>query len=197
FSTGRLDVSRVVALGGPAVRRPRLLATRIGAGLDEIAADELDGDDLRVISGSVLSGRTAMGEMLGYLGRYHLQVSALKEGRKRELFGWALPGSDRFSVVRVFLSAFMPGRLFDMTTTTGGSERAIVPVGMYERVMPLDIQPTYLLRSLVARDVERAEQLGALELEEEDLALCSFVCPGKGDYGLILRENLDILEKEG
>jgi len=197
FRTGRIDVTRVVSLAGPAVSEPRLVATRLGACLDELTAGELQAGDVRVISGSVLSGRTARGEALGYLGRYHLQVSALKEGRGRELFGWAKPGLSAYSSIRVFLSGFLPRRRFDLTTATNGSDRAIVPIGMYERVMPMDIQPTYLLRSLAARDVERAEQLGALELEEEDLALCSFVCPGKGDYGAILRETLDILEKEG
>lgn len=197
FKTGRLDVTRVVSLAGPAVRQPRLLATRVGACIDELVAGEVSDGELRVISGSVLTGRKAMGEVHGYLGRYHLQVSALREGREREFFGWAAPGFGKYSSIRVFMSAFLPKRLLDLTTTTGGSDRAIVPIGMYERVMPLDIQPTYLLRSLVAHDVERAEQLGALELEEEDLALCSFVCPGKTDFTRILRENLEIMEKEG
>jgi len=195
--TGVLDVERVVSLGGPAVKRPRLLRTRMGACLDELVAGELEEGEVRVISGSVLSGVRAMGETLGYLGRYHLQVSVLHEGHEREFLGWVRPGLNKFSVVRAFLAGFLPKRTYRFTTTTYGSERAIVPIGVYEKVMPMDIQPTYLLRSLVARDLERAEQLGALELEEEDLALCSFVCPGKSDFGPILRENLTTLEKEG
>lgn len=197
FNTGKLDVERIVSLAGPTVNNPRLVKFRLGGSLDELVAGELADVENRTISGSVLSGRTAMGNVEGYLGRYHLQVSALREGRDREFMAWTMPGAGRFSTVRAFLGAFMPRRKLAMTTSRQGSVRAIVPIGMYERVMPLDIQPTYLLRSLVMRDVEKAEQLGALELEEEDLALCTFVCPGKNDYGPILRDNLTIMEKEG
>jgi len=196
-ATGRLDVERVISLAGPTVKDPRLLQTRIGACLDELVGGELEDCENRVVSGSVLSGRKAMGDVLGYLGRYHLQVSVLREGREREFMNWVLPGSNKFSTIRAYLAGFLPRKKYDFTTTTNGSDRAIVPIGMYERVLPMDIQPTYLLRSLVAHDSERAEQLGALELEEEDLALCTFVCPGKIDYGPILRENLTTIEKEG
>ncbi len=198
FTTGRLDVQRVVALGGPTVKNPRLLRTRIGASLVELVTDELEPGENRVISGSVLSGRTAMGDILGYLGRYHLQITALREGRERSFLAWLQLGLNKYSIIRAFASGFMrKGRKFDFTTTTNGSMRAIVPIGMYERVMPFDIEPTFLLKSLVSGDIERAEQLGCLELEEEDLALCSFVCPGKNDYGPILRENLDTILREG
>ena len=196
-ATSKLDVERVISLAGPTVRNPRLLQTRIGACLDELVEGELQDCENRVVSGSVLSGRKAMGDVLGYLGRYHLQVSVLREGREREFMNWVLPGSNKFSTIRAYLAGFLPKKKYDFTTTTNGSDRAIVPIGMYERVMPMDIQPTYLLRSLVARDMDRAEQLGALELEEEDLALCAFVCSGKIDYGPILRENLTTIEKEG
>ena len=90
----------------------------------------------------------------------------------------------------------MPKRLYDFDTDTNGSPRAIIPIGMYEKVMPMDILPTYLLRALVVGDVETAEQLGCLELDEEDIALCTLVCPGKIEYGPILRQNLDLIEKE-
>jgi Na+-transporting NADH:ubiquinone oxidoreductase subunit A len=108
-----------------------------------------------------------------------------------------MPGSDTFSMLNLFLSRLMPGKRFAFTTNTNGAERAMVPMGMYERVMPMDIQPTYLLRSLIVHDIEEAEKLGCLELDEEDLALCTFVCPSKYEYGPILRENLDMIEKEG
>lgn len=197
FRTGALDFERVISLAGPSVKRPRLVRTRMGAATDELVSGELE-DGARVVSGSVLAGRTAMGEVEGYLGRFHNQVSALKEDTERKLLGWMGPGADKFSVVPAFLSSWLGGgKRFDMTTTTHGSKRAIVPIGNYERVMPGDFLPTFLLRSLVVRDVERAEELGALELEEEDLALCTFVCAGKIDYGPILRDNLDIIEREG
>ncbi len=197
FRTGRLDVSRVISLAGPSVRRPRLLRVPRGASTDEIVAGEIDGGDVRVISGSVLAGRRASGDEHGFLGRYHRQVAVLPEGRERTLLGWALPGAKRFSALRVFTSALTPARRFPFTTSTNGSPRAIIPVGQYERVFPFDMQPTYLLKALVTRDVERAEQLGCLELDEEDLALCTFVCPGKNDYGPHLREVLTLIEKEG
>ena len=198
FETGLLDVSRVVALGGPPVSRPRLLRTRIGASTAELVDGDVDAAaDHRVISGPVLSGRAAMGDVHGYLGRYHQQVSVLAEGRDREFLGWLGPGFDTFSTIRTFASRLIPGRRFAMTTSTHGSPRAIVPIGMYERVMPMDLLPTPMLRALVMHDVERAEELGCLELDEEDLALCTFVDPGKTDFGPHLRRVLDTLRTEG
>jgi Na+-transporting NADH:ubiquinone oxidoreductase subunit A len=198
FQTGVLDVSRIVALGGPPVERPRLLRTRIGAPTEALVEGEVDAAlDHRVVSGSVLSGRAAAGDVDGYLGRYHQQVSVLAEGRDRGFLGWLGPGFDTFSTVRAFASRLIPGRRFAMTTTTHGSPRAIVPIGMYERVMPMDLLPTPMLRALVMHDVERAEELGCLELEEEDVALCTFVDPGKTDFGPHLRRVLETLRTEG
>ena len=198
FETGVLDVSRVVALGGPPVARPRLLRTRIGAATETLVNGEVDAEaGHRVISGSVLSGRAATGDVHGYLGRYHQQVSVLAEGRDREFLGWLGPGLGTFSTIRTFASALIPRRRFPMTTSTHGSPRAIVPIGMYERVMPMDLLPTPMLRALVMHDVERAEELGCLELDEEDLALCTFVDPGKADFGPHLRRVLETLRAEG
>lgn len=195
--SGRLDVTRVVSLAGPGVTRPRLVRTRIGAALDELTAGELRPGEHRVVSGSVLGGRAAMGEERGYLGRYHNQVTALAEGRERELLGWLAPGSDKFSVTNAFVSAFSRARRFAFTTSTNGSRRPMVPIGTYEEVMPMDIPPTFLLRALITGDAERAEELGVLELDEEDLALCTFVCPGKYEYGPMLRQMLSRIEREG
>ncbi|XZE52153.1 Na(+)-translocating NADH-quinone reductase subunit A [Planctomycetaceae bacterium SH139] len=194
--TGRVDPRRLVALGGPRVSNPRILETRLGADLGQLTEGELVGDNNRVISGSVLGGRKVV-EPMNFLGRYASQVSVLAEGNQREFLGWQRPGMNKFSTTRVFASALVKNRLFDMTTSTEGSERAMVPLGTYERVMPLDILPTQLLRALIVRDTESAQQLGVLELEEEDLALCTFVCPGKYEYGSILRDNLRKIEIEG
>lgn len=196
FRTGRLDVTRVVALAGPQVTKPRLVRTRLGAPLDELVGGETAPGDNRVISGSVLWGRAAAGAE-AYLGRFHNQVSVLAEGRAREFLGWLSPGVKKFSALRLFLSALRPGAKFDLTTSTQGDHRAMVPAGLYERVMPLDILPTFLLRSLLVKDLERAEALGCLELDEEDLGLCTFVSPGKENFGPVLRENLDLILKEG
>ncbi|MDF1644314.1 MAG: Na(+)-translocating NADH-quinone reductase subunit A [Pseudomonadales bacterium] len=196
FSEGRLFVERLISLAGPQVETPRLVRTRLGASIDEIVAGELRADENRVISGSVLSGRKAIGAS-AYLGRYHNQVSALKEGRERELLGYLTAGRDRHSVTGVYISKFMKGLKLPMTTTTNGSERPMVPVGSYEAVMPLDILASHLLRSLVVGDTDAAQKLGCLELDEEDLALCTYVCPGKYEFGPILRSNLTTIELEG
>jgi Na+-transporting NADH:ubiquinone oxidoreductase subunit A len=196
FTTGRLPVERVVSLGGPVVKRPRLLRTRLGASLRDLTEQELEDVDCRVVSGSILSGRRAA-DALGYLGRYHLQVSVLAEGRQRHFLGWLAPGSRRFSASRAFLYSLLPKRLLPLTTSQNGSPRAMIPVGAYERVVPLDVLPTQLLRALVVGDTEMAQQLGCLELDEEDLALCSFVCPSKYEFGPALREALTRIEKEG
>ena len=197
FESGDIDSTRVIALAGPAVSRPRLVDTRMGAAVDELVHGELHEGDVRVLSGSVLSGRTAAGPVHGFLGRYHRQVSALFEGRRRELLGWALPGGEKFSALRVFASRLQPRRRLALNTSANGSARAIVPIGLYEKVMPFDLLPTLLLKALVTGDVERAEELGCLELDEEDLALCTFVCPGKHDFGSYLRATLASIEKEG
>lgn len=196
FLTGEIYTDRVVSLAGPAVKEPRLVRTCVGANLEELTDGEVLPGEVRVISGSVLTGTYASGPH-AYLGRYHVQVSALHEGREKELFGWAMPGSHKFSITRSFLSHLFPSRVFNMTTTTNGSDRSMVPIGNYERVMPLDIEPTLLLRDLCAGDSDSAQRLGVLELSEEDLALCTFVCPGKYEYGDLLRDCLDKIEKEG
>lgn len=199
FTSGRLPVERIVALAGPLVARPRLLRTRLGACIEELCRGEVreSGPEARLVSGSVLSGKRAAGPEYGFLGRYHTQVSALAEGRERRLLGWAAPGRDRFSMLPVFASRLLRRNAFDLTTETHGSRRPIMPIGTYERVLPMDILATYLLRALVVGDIEQAEKLGALELDEEDLALCTFVCPGKTDFGPYLRMNLERIEKEG
>lgn len=196
FETGELSTQRVIALGGPKASNPRLVRTVKGASLTELTQGEYQSDKIRIISGSVLKGATASGPH-AYLGAYHNQVSLLEEGDEKELFGWVMPGANKFSITRAFLSHLSPSRLFNMTTSTGGSDRAMVPIGNYERVMPLDILPTMLLRDLVSGDYDGAANLGALELDEEDLALCTFVCPGKYDYGSYLRDCLDTIEREG
>ena len=195
FLHGRLDVERVVALAGPSVLRPRLLKTRLGASIDELVRGEIAPGAQRVISGSVLDGRIAMGEALGYLGRHHQQVSVLAEAVERELFGWIMPGFDKFSIWGVVAGAFT-GRAQALNTSTNGGTRAMVPIGSFERVMPLDLMFTFLLRALLMGNDERAEALGALELDEDDLALCTFVCPGKAEYGPLLRAALSRIEKE-
>ncbi|MCB1021692.1 MAG: Na(+)-translocating NADH-quinone reductase subunit A [Acidobacteria bacterium] len=197
FESGVLDVERVISLAGPSVLEPRLLRTRVGVSTDELVDGQIQSGEQRVLSGSVLAGRKAEGEVLGYLGRFHNQVAVLLEGRHRELIGWLLPGPDKFSTINAYIGKFIPGNLFRMTTNTNGSHRAMVPTGMHESIMPMDILPTFLLRALLMQDLEKAEELGVLELDEEDLALCTFVDVGKNEYGPLLRQLLTRIEKEG
>ncbi|MGE8362088.1 Na(+)-translocating NADH-quinone reductase subunit A [Pseudomonas sp.] len=196
FTTGHLWVDRVVSLAGPVVTEPRLLRTRLGANLDELTAGQLETGYNRVVSGSVLGGRTAHGAF-AYLGRYHQQVSCLAEGNDREMLHYLRAGVNKHSVLNIFVSKLMAAKTFAFSTTTNGSPRAMVPVGNYEAVMPLDILATQLLRYLIVGDTEMAQKLGCLELDEEDLALCTYVCAGKYEYGPILRDNLSRIEKEG
>jgi Na+-transporting NADH:ubiquinone oxidoreductase subunit A len=195
FTTGKLDNTRVVALGGPQVVVPRLLTTQLGANLNQLVIGELANDENRVISGSVLSGRKAAGEF-AFLGRYHNQVSVIREGREREFLHYLRAGVNKHSALPIFASS-LAKKLFNMTSSTNGSERAMVPVGGYEDVTALDILPVQLLRSLIVGDTEMAQKLGCLELDEDDVGLYTYVCVGKHEYGGILRDNLTRIEKEG
>ena len=196
FRDGRLPTERVIAFGGPMVEKPRLIRTQRGASTADLLQGELKPGDSRVISGSVLSGHRASG-MLGWLGTYHNQISVLNEDRSREFMHWMRPGRRKYSASRAFAGAFMHNSDFPLTTTQNGSPRAMVSIGAFERVMPLDILPTVLLKALLVRDTDSAQQLGCLELDEEDLALCSFVCNGKYNYGPHLRKALDDIEAYG
>jgi len=201
FTSGQINVERVVALAGPIVERPRLIKTRVGARLSELAHGQSVADkEPRIISGSVLNGRKAEA-WADYLGFFHHQVSIIEEGRQREFMGWVTPDIEyrKFSFLNVLLSSLPKerGRKFALTSSKNGSPRAIVPVGVYEDVVPLDILPAQLLRYLVVGDTDMAQAMGCLELDEEDLALCTFVDPGKHDFAAVLRQNLTQIEKEG
>jgi len=196
FTTGRLMTERTVALAGPMVREPRLVRTRFGANTGELTRGALVDGECRVISGSVLSGRWAK-EAAAYLGRYHNQISVIAEGRNGADPGPLGMKRGHFSVYRGFGSRPWGSERFPFTSARHGETTAMVPFGGFERVMPLDILATPLLRALLVGDVEMAEALGCLELDDEDLALCTFVCPGKLDYGPLLRSMLDRIEREG
>ena len=196
FTSGKINVNRTIAVCGPSAKNPRLIKTRVGAAISELTAGEIKDGETRVVSGSVLSGRQAAGAE-AYLGRFHQQVTLLEEGRKREFLGWLSAGSNLYSVKNIVISKLFRNKKFDFNTSTNGGPRAIVPIGSYEKVMPLDIIASYFLRAIAVDDVEEAEALGVLELDEEDLALCTYVCPSKIDHGINLRRNLTLIEKEG
>lgn len=196
MATGQLDTSRYVALAGPLVNSPRVFLSRIGANVSQLVEGRVIDGKKRIISGSVLNGHEAQGAT-DYLGRYDNQISVIEENDDRELLGWATPGLSKFSAINVFVSSLIRPKSFDITTSQNGSPRAVVPIGVYEKVMPLDILPTPLLKSLLVKDTDSAQELGCLELVEEDLALCSFVDPGKHDFGPVLRSTLTQIEREG
>ena len=198
FLTGELPIDKIVSLAGPQVTNPRLIKTRIGACTDELCAGELTQRDNRVISGSIINGREAIGPF-AYLGRYHNQISVVSETNKsdRQFMNWLNPGPRRFSKIPLFISSLFSDKEFKFKTLMNGSDRAIVPIGIYEEVVPLNILPTILLRYIAVGETEKIQSLGGLELDEEDLALCSFVCPSKYDFGSLLRNNLTQIEVEG
>jgi Na+-transporting NADH:ubiquinone oxidoreductase subunit A len=196
FLTGRILVDRIISLAGPGVKNPRLIKTRIGADINELTKGELVSGTHRLISGSVLDGRQAV-DARAFLGRFHQQVSVIPGVVERQFLGWLSPGFDLYSIKNIVLSKVFPGKKFAFTPSIHGGKRAIVPVGTYEQVVPMDILPTYLYRALAVDDVEESENLGCLELEEADLALSTFACPAKIDHGENLRRVLTIIEKEG
>lgn len=194
--TGHYDASCVISLAGPVCADPRLVRTFAGASMRDLAADDLPDDlPVRVISGSVLSGRAGAGPT-AYLGRYARQITLIEEDRKQIPLGWIRPMVEKYAVQPVLGSA-MAKRAFPLTTNLNGGRRAMVPIGTFEELMPQDFLPTQLLRALLVMDTDQAQLLGALELDEEDLGLVGFACPAKYEYGLALRDCLTKIEKEG
>lgn len=194
--SGKLNSERIISLTGPAAVEPRHIRTQLGASIRELCQSEITGEEVRLLSGSALDGRQVT-DAHGFLGRYHQQITCLPEGTGRQFFGWLRPGEDRFSITRAFLSAFTKPETLPLDTAVWGGDRAIFPLGSYEKVMPIDTVPIYLLKSLASGNTEKAKELGCLELIEEDLALCSYVCPGKNNFGPMLRQTLTTIEKEG
>lgn len=195
FRTGCLDNERVISVAGPGVKNPQFVKTRIGVSLRHLLENNLQDGEQRIVSGSVFAGRQTSVET-AFLGFYDKQVVVLPEGRDSVFLEFIRPGLNSYSRTRAYLGRFVKKNL-PFTTSMQGSPRPIVPFGIYDEVMPLDILPTLLLKALVVKDTDTAIQLGALELAEEDLALLTYVDPGKHDFGAILRENLLQIEEEG
>jgi len=191
-----LDPTVVIAISGPAAGNPRLIQTVMGASTADLTAGELGIDEpIRVISGSILSGRQADGPM-SYLGRFARQLTMICEDREQIPMGWIRPMPGKFAVQPVLGSAFAR-KVYNLTSNLNGGRRAMVPLGTFEELMPQDYLPTQLLRALLVMDTDSAQALGALELDEEDLGLVGFACPAKYEYGIALRDSLIKIEKEG
>lgn len=195
FLDGKFPTERIVALAGESIEDPRYLRTRVGAHVSSLLPKGISDSDHRIISGGILTGTKIHRE--GFLGFYHTALTVIPEGGKRRLLGWLDPGFNRSSFSRAFVSAFTNGRTYSFDTSMNGDHRALVPIGTYESVVPLDIEPTFLFKSILYGDLEEAEKLGLLEVAEEDVALCSYVCHSKMDYCSLIREALERYEKEG
>ena len=195
FTSGRLSVDMVVSLAGPKVKNPRLVTTRLGANTRDLVRGEMEAGNVRVVAGSVLNGHRASG-WASFLGRYNDQLTVLQDGNPREFLSFMRPGTGKFSAARAFVGKLF-GTDYRMTTSQNGSPRAMVSTGSFEQVMPLDVLPTPLLKAILVRDTDGSRNLGCLELDEEDLALCSFVCNGKYEYGPHLRKTLHEIEVNG
>lgn len=196
FREGKIDNTKVIAIAGPGVETPKLVRTIRGADMHALISDNIKSGRQRIISGSVFAGRKAE-EHTHYLGHYDQQISVLPEDNDPVLFEFLRPGMKSYSRTRAYVGHFLKGVKFPLTTAVQGSPRAIVPFGIYEDVMPLDILPTLLIKALIVKDTDTAKLLGVLELAEEDIALLTYVDSGKHDFGAILRENLTLIEQEG
>jgi len=196
FKTGKYDPSMIVALTGSRVNKPQYYKVIRGASVSTILENQLKEGDNRVISGNVLNGRTINPET-GYIGFFDSQITVIPEGNYYEFFGWIKPGLKKLSVSRSFASTWLtPNREFDLDTNFHGGQRAFVMTGEYEKVLPMDIYPVQLLKAILVNDIDKMEQLGIYELDEEDLALCEFVCTSKTPVTKILRDGLRAMRKE-
>jgi Na+-transporting NADH:ubiquinone oxidoreductase subunit A len=196
FLLGRLDSTWTFALAGSYVKEPRYIKGIWGMAIAPVLAGQLPAQELppRIISGNVLTG-TNIGEN-GYLGYYDSVVTVIPEGKYFDLFGWAMPGMNKFSVSGTFLSSLLPKKSWNIDTNLKGGHRAFVMTGQYEKVFPMDIYPVHLLKAALIGDIDKMEQLGIYEVIEEDMALCEFVCTSKTNVQEILRSGLDLIRKE-
>ena len=194
--TGKFNAERIVALAGSSIKSPKYYRTKIGTELATILyGSGVTNDNFRVINGDVLTGSKS--EPDGYLGYYNNTVTAIPEGDDYEFFGWNKPIFNKISATRALTFSWMqPNKKYDLTTNTNGEHRAFVLTGMYEKVFPLDIYPMQLLKACMVQDLDEMEQLGLYEVAPEDFSLTEFVCVSKQPHQKIIREGLDLLQKE-
>jgi len=194
FEQGIYDATRVIAITGSEVKKPRYFKVLSGTSIEPYVMDNVNSGELRYISGNALTGSKI--NKIGYLGYYDSQVTVLPEGNYYEMFGWILPGFRKLSVSRSFPSWMTPGREYKVDTNLKGGERPFVVTGEYEKVLPMDIYPMFLLKAILVDDIEKMEQLGIFEVAEEDFALCEFICPSKTEIQSIIRQGIDLMIKE-
>ncbi|MFT5883736.1 MAG: Na+-transporting NADH:ubiquinone oxidoreductase subunit A [Arcticibacterium sp.] len=195
FNTGEYHAERMVALTGSKVIGPVYIKAKVGQSLTAVLAEKVTGDNVRYIQGNVLTGKVSHKE--DTLSFHTSQITVIPEGNYSEFLGWTLPGLNKLSLSRTFFSWLMPNKKYDLDTNTHGERRPYVVSGQYERVLPMNIMPVQLMKSIMANDVERMEALGIYEVVEEDMALCEFVCTSKIEVQKVLREGLDLMLTEG
>jgi Na+-transporting NADH:ubiquinone oxidoreductase subunit A len=194
FANGKIDNRRTIAATGSEYKKPRYYSVYLGTSLKPLLHNELKSDNVRIISGNVLTG--VKNSQTGYLGYYHHQITAMPEGTEPEFFGWITPGLNKFSLSRSFFSWLMPGKKYTLDTLQHGEERPFVLSGQYEKVFPFDIYPVYLLKAMITENIDAMEKLGVYEVAPEDFALCEFACTSKIEVQQIVRKGLDLVHKE-
>lgn len=195
FNSGKYQAQRKIAIVGSEVQNPQYYSVISGQTIDSLVAGKTTDAPVRIIQGNVLHGQIITKD--DFLSYYTNQVTVIKESKEPELFGWALPGFSKLSLNHSFPSWLMPKKVYNLDTRINGEERAFVVTGEYEKVLPMNIMPVVLLKSILAGDIERMENLGIHEVSEEDFALCEFVCTSKIDVQNIIRQGLDLLKSEG
>lgn len=203
FLTGAVDMSKIVALTGSEVVKPHYFKVISGALISSITDGNLRPVDakeergVRVISGNVLTGlKVEPNEVEGYLGFYHSQVTVIPEGNKYEFLGWAMPRINKFSVSHSYFSWLFPNRKYNLDTNMNGGHRAFVQTGIYDKVMPMNIYPLYLIKAIMAGDIDKMENLGIYEILEEDVALCEFIDPSKNEWQATVSKGIELMIKE-
>ena len=194
FTEGKYDVSRIVALAGSQVKKPKYYRTIAGATISNLLADNITEGDNRIISGDILTGQHI--EVNGTLGFYDTTITVIEEGKEQEFLGWILPGLHKFSASKTFLSWLTPSKKYTLNANMHGEERAYVMTGEYEKVLPMDIFPAHLIKACMIEDIELMENLGIYEVSPEDFALCEFVCTSKIEVQTIIRNSLELVRKE-
>ena len=192
---GKYDASTVIAVTGDQIKDPKYYKTIVGACVDKFLENNIVGDHVRVISGNVLTGEKL--DKTGYLGFYQNHLTVIKEGDYHEFLGWILPTTNKLSFHRAFglLSFLSPKKEYSLDTNTRGQHRAFVASGVFEKVTPMDVLPTYLMKAILAEDYDEMEALGIYELIEEDLALCEFVDVSKNDIQALLRQGIELIRE--
>lgn len=196
FNTGRVDLTRTVAITGSEVKKTAYCKLKVGALLTDVLADNVNKDkELRYISGNPLTGKQISAN--GFLGAFHSQVTVIPEGNDvHEMLGWIMPRFNQFSVSHSYFSWLMGKKEYTLDARVKGGERHMIMANEYDKVLPMDIMPEYLIKAIIAGDIDRMEQLGIYEVAPEDFALCEFVCSSKMELQRIVREGLDMLRRE-